>query len=834
MDDICRSIQDQIPELITGALPPEKAAELQRHIDQCPACSEYLGALQADDKLLGDFTEGMQPTVARLEDRVIEELNREPSSERTNLLSIWRTVRKSAITKVAAAAVIILAAVVGVKMFTGRVGQQRWEIAREEKDIPSSVFAEHKKPEAAVQPEDVGARMRKRPVLVSDARLEAELWMVRKMIAAGDVDGLVAALEHGPFASRILAANYLAKVRDPRGIAALKELLPVYVSSEPNAVLAIGSVAERVADANVSFMRVPGKFEGGKGEEAQELDGREVAVRLYKDWRAEPAAFEKVLIRLKGSAVNFDLIKFDSNDVRNSTVVAVFGEDQRDVNVAEAMGDCIYAEPYKKGLTFSVVPYGRFGDSEGTVVFHNAFDANAAAEMPDWNFGRGKPVAIGKPIPEAEVEIFLRAYRGPRGPRIQVGRYMLDEQGSLPVPCTRGSLNWFEFIVSHPDYGTAWVGYRVHESVRIISLPLVRRDSVAGQRAIWGTIVDPQGNPVAGAIVECSSVRTLGEGLIGAMNGSCKVVSDANGFFTFYMPNRKRRDDRGLLIPPKSRYHVKIEAPKELELVPYVGGIMNGQETLITMERAGYFHTFVFEDGTGQITDPSRLKTINLVIDQEEGSRLNFGYDDWKNGGMFPLGTYQAAMDYSMGAQFEPLEVNEASPEELIFKLQESIIYHGRVVEAFTDEPMQGAFVIGMCGTKEGNLSRITSEQWEVLHELPNDPCAGDKALKPIDRIYEFSKAVRTDEDGRFEMSFRPGGKLYGFVAFEEDYLGVMHRKHALEPDENRRVEVPVIKLYPAAKVIIEPRVEGEHISIWPRWLVIDTRTGFIILMRGA
>ena len=42
------------------------------------------------------------------------------------------------------------------------------------------------------------------------------------------------------------------------------------------------------------------------------------------------------------------------------------------------------------------------------------------------------------------------------------------------------------------------------------------------------------------------------------------------------MSNIRRLDDGGPLIPPKSRYEVKIEAPKALELVPYVGGIMNG------------------------------------------------------------------------------------------------------------------------------------------------------------------------------------------------------------------------------------------------------------------
>ena len=818
MGDICQNIREQIPELITGALPPEKAAELRRHIDQCPACSEYLGALQADDRLLGDFTEGMQPTVARLEDKVIEELNREPSSERTNLLSIWRTIRKSAVTKVAAAAVIIMAASVGVKMFTGRVGQQRWEIARK-KDVPSSVLAEHEKPGVA-PPREVAIGMRKRTKVDSDAEIEAELAMVRKMIAAGDIDGLVAVLEQGPLESRIVAASYLAKIGDSRGIAALKKLPALaYVGSEPNSLIAmLDSVAERLTDANVSCMLVLGKFEGGKGREAQRLDGKDVVVRLYKDWRADTAKFETVSVQVAGRSVNFDSVKFDSNEVGDSVVVAVFGEDQTDVNVAGAMGDCIYAEPYKKGLRLSL-SVGQFPGKEGlTVVFHDAFDANAAAGMPDWNFGRGKPVAIGKPIPEAEVEIFLRAYGGAR---IQVGRYFLDERGSLPVPCTRGSLNWFEFIVSHPEYGTAWVGKSVRESMTVISLPLVRRGSIAAERAIWGTIVDQEGSPVAGATIACREVRTLGEGLIDSVGDECKVVSDANGFFTFYMSNIRRLDDGGPLIPPKSRYEVKIEAPKELELLPYVGGIMNGQETTVVMEWGDYFHTFVFEDGSGSITELERLKLIRIIVDQKRGGQVRFGYDDWKNGGRFPLGTYRARFYGTRDkVEFEPLEVTEDSPEQLVFTLSDSIVYHGQVIHGLTDEPMEGALVIGMWGVKEGNLSHITSEQWEVLHELPGDPCLGDEALEPINGVYAFNRVVRTDDDGWFEMRFQPGGGLYGFVAFEEDYLGIMHRKHALEVDEGRRAEVPVIKLYPAAKIVVEPNVVGERISICPEWII--------------
>jgi len=109
MEDICRNIQEQILELITDTLPAEKAAELRHHISRCSACSKYLKALQGDDKLLGCFAEAMQPRVARLEEKVIGALNREPSEKPISSVSIWRKIIKSRITKFAAAAVIVIA-----------------------------------------------------------------------------------------------------------------------------------------------------------------------------------------------------------------------------------------------------------------------------------------------------------------------------------------------------------------------------------------------------------------------------------------------------------------------------------------------------------------------------------------------------------------------------------------------------------------------------------------------------------------------------------------------------------------------------------------------------
>jgi len=102
-------------------LPAEKADELQHHISQCQVCSEYLEALQADDKLLGEFVEAMQSRVARLENNVIEALGLRPSDKTVKTIPIWRTIMKSRITKIAAAAVIVIAILLVLNRFTGSI-----------------------------------------------------------------------------------------------------------------------------------------------------------------------------------------------------------------------------------------------------------------------------------------------------------------------------------------------------------------------------------------------------------------------------------------------------------------------------------------------------------------------------------------------------------------------------------------------------------------------------------------------------------------------------------------------------------------------------------------
>ena len=324
--------------------------------------------------------------------------------------------------------------------------------------------------------------------------------------------------------------------------------------------------------------------------------------------------------------------------------------------------------------------------------------------------------ALGKSIPKAPVEIFIRDHSGKSGD-IYFGKAATDGQGRLEVPNPAGSFSSFAYILSHPDYGTARVDRYLRETDLIV--PLVSRLSEAYYRSIRGTVLDPDSNPVSGARIQCTNVRTLGEGLINSLNGwTYEALTDKQGKFCFYLPNEKREDERGYLIPPKSRYNVRIEAPRESGLLPRVDPIENDRFETVVLERGGSFRTFAFEDANGLITDPRKLLYIGVTIHRPDQSRLSIGYNDFKNGGVFPPGQYRAQMYGIADYEFEPLLVDEQSPDELIFRLPQSILYYGRMVHGMTGEPMAGAFVLTMNSKRKGNLSMIYSFRLRIQHLL--------------------------------------------------------------------------------------------------------------------
>jgi hypothetical protein len=528
----------------------------------------------------------------------------------------------------------------------------------------------------------------------------------------------------------------------------------------------------------------------------ENLDGTGVKVRLYRNWMTDAAAYEKIDLKIKNYAVNFDAL-----EANEDSVVAVLDEDQDNELIKRALKNRVYAWSFSKNIRMRLDRY----DSKPPADTRCFFDD-----------------AIGKPIPNATVEIYLKKYKGPR---IKLGETMID--GSLKKPALQDPHWSYDFVIYAPNYGIANVLVpRRHKSH--IPVPLVHMTSKAAERAIWGVVLGPDGNLIEGATIHTSSVRTLGEGAIDSGNEKSTALTDAGGRFCTYMPaSTQYQEQRGKLIPPKSRYRVRIEAPKEMRLLPYVGQIENGMETTVVMESAGHFHTFTFVDEYGIIDDPIGLEKITLIIERGEKSRLTLGYSDWKDRKFFPKGTYAAELKSSWRPgtnhgriNFEPVEITDDSPEEIILKIPDVATYFGRVVHGITSEPFAGAYVITMEATGQGRLEDITADQWAVIGELGDDISTNYSALSPIRKAFGFGKIARTDMDGYYTIATQPGKDFYIFLAFEENSIPVSKRVYAPKSGASTEVTVPTMKLYGAGKILLEACVDEKYVSICPKWII--------------
>ncbi|MHC4693788.1 MAG: hypothetical protein ACYS67_13680, partial [Planctomycetota bacterium] len=137
-----------------------------------------------------------------VEFQMLQSMNKQDSPIRQP--SIWRIVRHSPITKIAAAAGVVLAILVGIKIFVGSPEEPPNQIVTKEGPPP---------------------KVEEQRIL---KKLHTELTEVRQMADVGDVKGLAAMLSAGQFESKLVAANFLAKMG---GMPAL-ETLTMHASGE--------------------------------------------------------------------------------------------------------------------------------------------------------------------------------------------------------------------------------------------------------------------------------------------------------------------------------------------------------------------------------------------------------------------------------------------------------------------------------------------------------------------------------------------------------------------------------------------------------------------------
>jgi hypothetical protein len=121
MNSICEMMKDQIADLVTGNLSKLQMQKLEQHLNECTACRDYAHALKKEDILLTEFFEEMDANMASRQERLLQAMDRSGPSRQSNSLSIRRTIMKSPITKLAAAAIIIISILTAVSYFRGPI-----------------------------------------------------------------------------------------------------------------------------------------------------------------------------------------------------------------------------------------------------------------------------------------------------------------------------------------------------------------------------------------------------------------------------------------------------------------------------------------------------------------------------------------------------------------------------------------------------------------------------------------------------------------------------------------------------------------------------------------
>lgn len=242
MNNPCEKMRDNIADYILGLLGQEEIEALNKHINQCFQCKEYTKSLQSEKRSLLQFGETLDSEMDARQAKMIEALN-QISTGKIRLFSIWRTIMQSRITKFAAAAVIFIAVLIGVKIMSGSDRDNGQTIVRKQDITQQEIAVESPKGLELELEKNFEAKL-------AAEKLEAELKDVEQMFATSNVAGLVDMLDKGQWETKIASANYLATMGDLSAINTLQNLANKWegdISDNPFTV-AVSAIKKRLEE----------------------------------------------------------------------------------------------------------------------------------------------------------------------------------------------------------------------------------------------------------------------------------------------------------------------------------------------------------------------------------------------------------------------------------------------------------------------------------------------------------------------------------------------------------------------------------------------------------
>ena len=435
--------------------------------------------------------------------------------------------------------------------------------------------------------------------------------------------------------------------------------------------------------------------------------------------------------------------------------------------------------------------------------------------------------ALGAPIPGAKVTIqFFQVMQPGQVQEVEVAHAIhstADEEGGIHIPAgIDGSIRVL-VTAEHPSYGRARNTPHPDRTITKIVMPLVAKESEAHARALFGQITAADGKVIENAVLQCDNIRTAGQGLINGKFPIGEALTNVDGFFTFYLPSDGEKKERGELIPPNSNFNIRVLAPHDDSQFPLGGSFTNGQLHVLRMTHVTRKFQFEFENSDRElIKDPKLLAQARIQFEQvnnNEVTRIPLSQFAALQGCKLTEGKYTAQIfDNGNTITYQPLQVTTTSPEVLRFRLPPDLVYRGRIVHGVTGKPISGAFLMGWNSTARNNLALLTPEEWNQMHELPANPPLESPELKHLKELYGVKSVVRTDSEGKFELRRRADQEMYGVMAFDEAMIPYKITLGALKPDEKHAIDLGELPLFPAAKLLVQPTLEGTRLSVSPFW----------------
>ena len=141
MKSDCEKMKDQIADHITGILSETQVQSLELHLNECSSCREYAHALKKEDTLLTGLFAEIEMDMTNRQEQILRKVNQLCVAKKTESPSIRNIIMKNPISKLVAAAVIIVAILTGINLFEDSATSVAWgEVVRNIESSPGFIY----------------------------------------------------------------------------------------------------------------------------------------------------------------------------------------------------------------------------------------------------------------------------------------------------------------------------------------------------------------------------------------------------------------------------------------------------------------------------------------------------------------------------------------------------------------------------------------------------------------------------------------------------------------------------------------------------------------------